>query len=241
MLHLSQGADVTGLTTLPGDVAAARALVGAQYPAASVELYTGSATYTRGKDVGHPLNAERVGAGAGAGAAPFDLVYALDVAYHVPPTVYQFAADAHGALRTGGVLAYTDVLPPARLTRFPGRILGMWLALPLGVPHRNVIDRPASLDEYADQLREMGFEHVRVEDWSAHVWDGLADNLARRDGRAWPLVASAFRYAGRHGWRYIAVRAEKAAPKQIEAEHAQRDEEHEEHEDTESNEKENEL
>lgn len=212
VLHLSQGANVTGLTTLPADVASARTLVSTAYPESSVEFYTGSATYTRGNDVDHPLNAERVL--ASGPAQPFDLIYALDVAYHIPPTVLQFAADAHGALRSGGVLAYTDVLPPAKLTAFPGRILGMWLALPLGLPHRNVIDRPADLAEYAAQLRDMGYDNVRIEDWSNNVWDGLAHNLEKRDGRGWQLAAKAFRYAGAHGWRYIAVRGEKGVPPQ---------------------------
>lgn len=237
VLHLSQGANVTGLTTLPSDVTSARGLVSSVYPESSVEYYTGSASYTRGKDVDHPLNPERVL--ASGPAQPFDLIYALDVAYHIPPTVYQFAANAHSALRERGVLAYTDVLPPAKLTSFPGRILGMWLALPLGVPHRNVIDRPASLDEYKAELEQMGYDNVRIEDWSSNVWEGLADNLEKREGKGWKLAAKGFRYAGKHGWKYIAVRGERGTPPSQQTAEEQ-EEEHNEHHD-EKNEKEAEL
>lgn len=219
---------MTGLTTLPGDVQSASALVSTAYPESSVEFYTGSASYVRGKDVDHPLNPERVL--ASGPAQPFDLIYALDVAYHIPPTVFQFAVDAHSALRTGGVLAYTDVLPPAKLTNFPGRILGMWLALPLGVPHRNVIDRPQNLDEYKAQLVEMGYENVRIEDWSNNVWNGLANNLEKREGKGWQLAAKGFRYAGSHGWKYIAVRGEKGTPAAQQTAEEQ-EEEHDAHDD----------
>lgn len=215
VMHLAQGAQVTGLTTLPSDVLAARQLISTEYPDANVDFYTGSATFTRGKDLDHPLNPERLRS-TREPVPGYDLIYALDVAYHIPPTVLQFAADAHTALSPKGVLAYTDVLPPAWLGSFPGRILGMWLALPLGLPHRNIIDRPRDLDEYKSDLEGMGYDNVRIEDWSKHVWNGLADNLEKRDGLGWKIAAKGFRYAGEHGWRFIAVRGEKGVPPQVE-------------------------
>lgn len=232
MLHLGHGASVTGITTLPADADRARTLVADKYPNGDADIYTGTATYTPGRDAAHPLNPERapkatsggqVPLGEGGAAQPYDLVYALDVVYHIPPAVMTFASNVFAALKPGGTLAYTDVLPPAKFSSMPWRIVGMWLALPLGVPHRNMIDRPKDLDAYKAQLEHIGYTDVEVQDWSDHVWDGLADNLEKRDSVLWHAASYGFRHARKAGWKFIAVRATKS-------EHAEQPPQEQEHE-----------
>ncbi|KAL1410178.1 hypothetical protein Q8F55_004183 [Vanrija albida] len=149
--------------------------------------------------------------------APFDLVYVLDSVYHFPPSVEAFAAQVLPALRKGsGVLAYTDALPPPSWSSLPLSLVGGFVAPLLAVPPANLSHRPKTLDEYKALLERVGYTDVRVEDWSEHVWHGIADNLTARGGW-WGVAGRVFGFADKTGWRYVAVRAVRpaqAAPKQ---------------------------
>jgi len=144
-------------------------------------------------------------------ANPYDLVYVLDAAYHFPPAIGYFLATVLPVLRPGsGVLAYTDVLPPPALSKLPLMLTAGWLAPFLHVPRRNINERPATLDEYAAQLEQVGYENVKIEDWTEHVFVPLADNLESR-GAAWWAYSKVLRFAQRTGWKFVAVRASRPA------------------------------
>ncbi|WOO78900.1 uncharacterized protein LOC62_02G002439 [Vanrija pseudolonga] len=155
--------------------------------------------------------------------APFDLVYVLDSVYHFPPSVDYFAQLVYPALRKGsGVLAYTDALPPPSWSEFPMNIVSTFISPLLSVPPSNLSLRPKTLDEYKTRLESFGYTDVEVEDWSDHVWQGIADNFKPRGG-AYGIAGRVFGYAGNSGWRYVAVRATRPgnAPAEEQAHEAQ--------------------
>jgi hypothetical protein len=144
-----------------------------------------------------------------AEATRYDLVYVLDAAYHFPPSVSYFANSVLPVLKPGsGVLAYTDVLPPAKLSRFPLMLTAGWLAPLLNLPRENINERPASVDDYVAHLGRIGYENVRIEDWTEHVFAPLAANLEARGGLWW-AYAQLIRLAERTGWKFVAVRGQR--------------------------------
>lgn len=226
-----------GLTSLPSESAQARALLDAiPHPNTSVQLFVSGASFRPGKDIDHPLNPMRGYLGktstpdlnddvngyededeaqevlkapaATGGPPPYDMVYILDAIYHFQPAVPHFLASALKVLRPGeGVIAYTDILPPPKV----GNVLGHLILPPLlSVPARNIMSRPKDLDAYKELLVKIGYEDVRVEDWSKAVWPGFANDLRRR-GLGWRLVAWVIGKAERAGWKFIAVRGQRPA------------------------------
>jgi SAM-dependent methyltransferase len=139
----------------------------------------------------------------------YDLIYILDSIYHFPPSVPHFLTTALSSLSPGGVIAYTDVLPPPNLPPW----LSYWVLPTLvGVPVRNLASRPARLEEYTAQLNKIGYTGVDIEDWTDEVFPGFARFL-REKGGPWTLVARGAEWAYRGGWKFVAVRAEK--PKEV--------------------------
>lgn len=137
---------------------------------------------------------------------PYDLVYILDAIYHFPPSVPYFLASVLPALRPGsGVIAYTDILPPPHVNAALGHLV---LPTVLGVPARNLMQRPKTLEAYEALLGRIGFEDVVVEDWSQGVWPGFAKNLRDRGG-VWATVGRGISAAESTGWRFIAARARR--------------------------------
>lgn len=148
---------------------------------------------------------------AKSGPDPYDLVYILDAIYHFAPDLGTFVSSVLPALRKGsGVLAYTDIIAPPALGKFPGRMLANLIATFLRVPAKNLSSGPKTVDEYTAGLRNLGFTNIRVEDWTEHVFPGLANNLKQRGG-AWQVVAWLADKAAASGWKYVAVRAERPA------------------------------
>jgi SAM-dependent methyltransferase len=141
-----------------------------------------------------------------AGPEPYDLVYVLDALYHFPPSRGSFVASVLPNLRHGGVLAYTDILAPPSLSAFPGRLLANLLSLLLRVPTANLVSG-LSLEEYKAALESTGYT-AQVEDWTTHVFPGLAANLKAR-GRAWSVAGWLAEKAVVSGWKYVAVRAQR--------------------------------
>lgn len=237
-LHLSDSsppAHLFALTSLPSETLAAQSLVSDRFPNITIPIdwFTGSATFERGKDLDHPLNpmrgyvgqrkdthspfdADFIEANRNSDASErlavlpsqYDLVYILDAIYHFPPSVPYFLASVLPTLRSGtGIIAYTDILPPPNLNAPLG-----YLVLPtiLGVPARNLMQRPKSFEEYQRLLEKIGFEEVVVEDWSEGVWKGLGRNLRDRGG-VLGLLGRGVEAADRGGWKFIAVRARRPA------------------------------
>lgn len=145
------------------------------------------------------------------GPEPYDLVYILDAVYHFPPNLGTFVASVLPSLRKGsGVLAYTDIIAPPSLSKLPGRILANMIATFLRVPASNLSRGPKSLADYKDGLENMGYTNVRVEEWTRHVFPGLAANLKQRGG-LWQIAGWLADKASSSGWKYVAVRAERPA------------------------------
>lgn len=237
-LHLATSPPVrllSALTSLPSETLASKALVVERFPntTTKIEWYTGSATYRPGKDLEHPLNPMRGFLGKRDTAqrnlngddaddddhvgdhdgdmllvpqGSFDLIYILDAIYHFPPSVPYFLATILPSLKPGsGVLAYTDILPPPDLNAAMGHLV---LPLVLGVPSRNLVQRPRDLGGYQRNLEKIGFVDVEVEDWSDGVWEGFGKNLRDRGG-AWGLVGRGIQAAHRGGWKFIAVKGRR--------------------------------
>jgi len=135
----------------------------------------------------------------------YDLIYILDSIYHFPPAVPHFLTTAIQSLSPGGVIAYTDIIPPPNLPSW----LGYWiLPTALGVPTRNLMQRPKDLVAYKAQLEKIGYVDVRIDDWTAEVFPGFA-KFMRTKGGPWTLVARGAEWAFKNEWKFIAVRAEK--------------------------------
>ena len=205
-----------------------------------MQLFVASASFRPTQDIDHPLNPMRGYTGQEGGQTradeeddedddenaygidtrsktlnsppPYDLIYILDAIYYFPPSVPYYLASVLPSLRPGtGVLAFTDVLPPSSVSNVMGQLV---LPMLLSVPARNIVNRPSTLEEYKELLERIGYVDVQIEDWSEHVWDGFADDLAKR-GFAWSQVAKVIRGAKTSGWRFVAVRGRKPEDKPL--------------------------
>nr|ODN98647.1 hypothetical protein L204_02611 [Cryptococcus depauperatus CBS 7855] len=235
VLHLSQVTPpnhLHGLTSLASDTAKAKALVGNFYPNSSTHLdfFTFSAQFRPGKDIGHPLDPnggylkEHIHQQASdrmlyddkhtgrciynadpehIKKSPYNLVYILDSIYHYPPSLMMFLDSLRPILSPSGLVVYTDLLPPQNISSLVARVLSYLFAVPLP----NLIERPASIEEYRATLEKHGWKNVVVEDWSDNIWAGFSTHL-KQSGGAWPLVGSVVRRAEKDGWRFIGVRVE---------------------------------
>jgi hypothetical protein len=136
----------------------------------------------------------------------YNLIYVLDAIYHFPPSLNSFLSHTLKALTPGGVIAYTDILPPTSgLNIFTAQVLSFITATPL----TNLVSRPRDLNEYKAEIEALGFVDVRVADWSNNVLPGFASNLMGRDG-LWPYIGRWVKRASEEsGWRFLAVRAER--------------------------------
>lgn len=236
-MHLSQDpppASLAALTSLKQETALAQQLVESRFPSSPCPIvwYTQSASFhpssTSPQNLAHPLNPMKGYMGESLadqalddddvenldddgtppsrpGTNGFDLIYILDSIYHFPPAIPHFLTTALASLSPGGVIAYTDVLAPANLSTF----MGYWvLPTVVGVPARNLVQRPKTLDEYKKQLLKIGYAEVEIEDWTSDVFPGFSKFLKTRGGM-WPLVGRGVDWAFEGGWRYVAVRAKK--------------------------------
>jgi hypothetical protein len=148
--------------------------------------------------------------GGDLGPPPFDLIYILDAIFHFPPSLPYFLNTAlHYLTPETGIIAYTDILPPANLSPMLSYLILPWL---LSVPFRNLVQRPDSLEGYKGILENIGYEGVVVEDWSEGVWPGFAANLKRRGG-VWSALAWRVERAKRAGWKFVGVRARRPGTK----------------------------
>ena len=153
-------------------------------------------------DRGPGLPRARAGAGCGTWRAPtsaaaldtlplaqgpFDVVLAVDSAYHFA-TRLAFLKQAHARLRRGGRLAMTDIV------RGDGAPLSAWgrvaMTHAFGLPAANRITRA----EYEAQLRAVGFEDVATTVLDDRVFAGLAAFLDRH-ATAWHMATGALPWA----------------------------------------------
>jgi hypothetical protein len=215
VLHLSTlpaPAHVDALAAIPADTARARPLVMAhkvnQSISTEVTFYTSSAVPDLAKvgDQSHPLHPMKgfLGNSGNSDEQGYNLIYVLDAIYHFPPSLGDFLARTLKALSPGGVIAYTDLLPPAGLNRVAGIVLSQLF----NVPTPNLTSRPSGLAEYRASLEKLGYVGVEVRDWSSEVWPGFARNLQNRGG-GWPIVGGFVKRAEKAGWKFLAVRASR--------------------------------
>jgi hypothetical protein len=238
-MHLSQNpppSSLIALTSLKSETKQAQQLISDRHPelAHLITWQTNSASFhpssTSPKNLAHPLNPMKGYMGTSGGSAVpseddysdeddmaevqekkssggYDLIYILDSIYHFPPAVPHFLTTAIQSLSPGGVIAYTDVVPPSNLPSW----LGYWiLPAALGVPTRNLMQRPKDLESYKAQLEKIGYVNVKIEDWSKEVYPGFAKFLWTKGG-FWKGVAKGAEWAFKNEWKFIAVRAEKKA------------------------------
>ena len=163
-------------------------------PITGIEIDEDGLAAARGRLADAALSRDEWGGG-------HDHVLALDCAYHFAPR-RDFLGRARQALVPGGTLALTDLV----VARKPGRIARA-LAGACAIPAENLLTR----DAYEAELRELGFEEVRIEPLG-DVLDGFA-RFARRGhgGNLRILVtAAALRWlAGEIG--YVVVAAKTAS------------------------------
>ena len=112
-------------------------------------------------------------------------VLALDCAYHFPSRVGFFAL-AHQQLAPGGRLALTDLMLADQhdTTGFRHRLL-RWMLKLSHIAEANIVDE----ERYRLELRQSGFECVRITDISEHVLPGLARFMEARHQAMSPSAA----------------------------------------------------
>ncbi|RXK38844.1 hypothetical protein M231_03900 [Tremella mesenterica] len=226
-LHLSQSpppAYLGALTSNPSDTSLAQKMISERNLNTStpIEWFTTSASFKPTSDIHHPLNPMRGYLGEpqthltryededetqqssqdDVGPRKYDLIYILDAIYHFPPSLEGFIKSILPTLKSGGVVADTDILPPQNLNI----VTRLSVARLFGVPVDN-LRRDWDLETYKRVLQEIGYVGVEVEDWSDHVWSGISENLRKRRG-VLGLLSRGFRSAERSGWKFVAVRAE---------------------------------
>lgn len=175
-------------------------------PEIKLQLYHGDAIFrqSNGSQTDkHPLD-------SASPLPPFTAITAIDCAYHFRSRK-EFLQQSFARLTPGGVIALADmslVPPPSR----PRRLLARALCMILGVPWENMV----SSSIYVQQLADIGFVDVEVEDVTTEVFPGLTAFLKSENpnnpqlGTAWWVMGEVF-----HAWwticggTYIIAKAEK--------------------------------
>lgn len=134
----------------------------------------------------------------------YNLIYILDAIYHFKPDIYTFLSSAKDSLSNGGIIVYTDILPPPSLNPFLRRLISVFLS----VPTENLSSERGHINKYLEKLKEVGFKDVEVENWSESVWPGFARNLSEKGG-VWGIIGWVVKKAEKGGWKFVAVRLKK--------------------------------
>ncbi|KAL0580388.1 hypothetical protein V5O48_001633 [Marasmius crinis-equi] len=152
----------------------------------AVSLYYGDAVYGPKEKQDHPLKPN--------GAHEFDVVFALDCAYHFH-TREEFLGQVYEHLTPGGRVALADIC-------FSGAALKqMSLARSLLklMPKENAI----SMEEYIETMQRIGYTDVKLEDISQDVFPGFTEFLRVR-GMGWSFFAQVLNfYVRRGGARFV--------------------------------------
>jgi SAM-dependent methyltransferase len=214
---------ITGITSMGAHSQRAKERVAMAKPQddneSSVRLVCGDAIFRPGSTGSdkHPF--------APASKGRYTSIICLDAAYHFV-TRHTLLSQAFEALAPGGTLALGDNLSSAsyptstpttwaltRAKRQPSapspvaRLLLPRLLPLLSVPAANIVPLP----ELAQQLLDLGFEDVAIEDVSEDVWPGFAAFLRQR-GLLWRAAGWTIDWlGGSGGLRWVIVRARRPA------------------------------
>ncbi|XP_006454390.1 hypothetical protein AGABI2DRAFT_114140 [Agaricus bisporus var. bisporus H97] len=157
----------------------------------SVDLYCGDAICRDTAPPTHPLHVQNT--------ARFDVVFALDCAYHFA-TRKEFLAQAYQKLAPGGRIVLGDI---CFAKEFPSRVIA-FIATKI-MPKENIV----SPQEYIQLLEKLGYTEVELEDITSDSFVGLCKFLSTR-GALWYIYScflSWFQDAG--GARFVVVTARK--------------------------------
>lgn len=143
-----------------------------------VDLYHGDVICRPTTPPTHPLHV--------LNAAKFDVIFALDCAFHFSPRK-EFLAQAYQKLTPGGRIVLGDLCfgfdtdgPPTQKSTLPNTaaIIGL-------IPKENIV----STREYIRSLEELGYTDVELEDITSDVFPGFVKFLCTK-GVLWRVYAS---------------------------------------------------
>ncbi|KIO33551.1 hypothetical protein M407DRAFT_17506 [Tulasnella calospora MUT 4182] len=175
-------------------------------PEINLQLYHGDAIF-------HPSNGPQASAhplDPSSTLPPFTAITAIDCAYHFRSR-NKFLQQSFARLAPGGFIALADmnIVSPRSPLR---RVLARALCRILGVPWENMI----SPSTYAQQLIDIGFANVEVEDITSEVFPRLTTFLKSETtdspqlGVAWWIMGEVFRvWWTICGGTYVIAKAEK--------------------------------
>ena len=155
----------------------------------SVDLHHRDAVFDGVVPSTHPLNP--------SSAITFDSILALDCAYHFN-TRHKFLEQSFQKLTPGGSIALADICflsssLNTRRTRLITSIVNL-------IPKYNQI----SVEEYIDNMKQIGYVDVVIEDVSSEVFPGFVVFLKSR-GWAWWAFGSIVDWYSSAGARFVIV------------------------------------
>ena len=162
---------------------------------ANVTLYHGDAVFRAGVSADHqqpmhPLDPS-------SSFPPYTSILALDCAYHFR-TRREFLAQSYTRLAEGGRIALADICFESEhgSSAILNRVIGL-----LGVmPRTNMISKK----QYAEDMEQMGYTDIRMEDITQDVFPGFTRFLARQ-GLGWGVFAQVIRAFAAAGARFVVV------------------------------------
>jgi len=161
----------------------------------SVDLHQRDAVFDGVAPSVHPLNP--------SSPITFDSILALDCAYHFN-TRHKFLEQSFQKLRPGGSIALADICFSSsalntRRTRLITRILNL-------IPTYNQI----STEDYVDQMKQIGYVDVILEDVTSEVFPGFVPFLKSR-GWKWWAFGSLIDWYSSTGARFVIVSGKRQA------------------------------
>jgi cyclopropane fatty-acyl-phospholipid synthase-like methyltransferase len=159
-----------------------------------VKLYQGDAVFRPSATSSHPLDPN-------SDIPAFTTIIALDCAYHFRSR-YTFLSQCFRRLESGGKIALGDMClsssnPAPSLKR-------SLIQMAMSIPSENMIPKA----QYRDQLEELGYQDIVIEDVSNDVFGPFADFLGKR-GIGWWLFSKILRAWWKTGVAFVMVSATK--------------------------------
>ncbi|KAH8986991.1 S-adenosyl-L-methionine-dependent methyltransferase [Lactarius hatsudake] len=153
----------------------------------AVLLFRGDAVWRGRQD--HPLSPDF--------QHDFDNILALDCAYHFD-TREEFLRQSLRRLTPGGSVASADLC----FSSPPGPVLTLLLSRILHtMPKHNIMTK----EQYIQQMREIGYEDVELEDITPFVFPGFVKFMKQR-GRMWGVFSRTMSWLEGQGLRFVIIK-----------------------------------